>query len=167
MASKSATNTGLPEGFESPFKRVQMIDRNGDSLACVATLTGKTIEEVNKAAVELGLPARGPYFVDGVMIAKLLMRLGGLVATNYKEFHSYDALPPVAILLVEYNPDTEVGMHVCWHHVKAHGDISSFSYLIDVADWIDPKQHYNKMLEKYQPAYYVEVSAPPAKAKAK
>lgn len=43
MATKQV-NTGLPQGFKSPFNRVPMKDRMDDSLACVATLTSRPLE---------------------------------------------------------------------------------------------------------------------------
>ena len=161
MASKP-NNPKLPEGFQSPFNRIPMEDRNSDSLACVATLTGRSLSDVQKLAVQLGLPAYGPYFVDGAMIAKMLMNLSGLVATNYKEFTSYAALPDVALLLVDYDENTELGRHVVWHHVRANGGQQSFSYLIDVADWIEPKEYITTALTDFEPAYYIEVTQRPA-----
>lgn len=71
MASKPV-NTGLPAGFESPFKRVQMEERMDDSLACVATLTNRSMQDIKKMAFEMGLPQHGPYYVGEDNGAKLL-----------------------------------------------------------------------------------------------
>lgn len=157
MASKKV-NKGLPELFTSPFARVQMKERIDDSLACIATLTNRTLEDVTKMAIDFGLPANGPCFVNEDMIAKLLMKAGGLVATKYKEVDSIDALPYVAILLVEYSEETEIGRHVVWHHVKGVKDVPSFHYVIDPAHWIPAADHYTTAVEALAPAYYIEVT---------
>lgn len=60
MPSGPATNTGLSESFKSPFQRVQMEERMDDSLACIATLTGRTLEDVHTMVVQFRLPAFGP-----------------------------------------------------------------------------------------------------------
>jgi hypothetical protein len=164
MASK-AVNTGLPEGFVSPFKRVEMRERMDDSLACIATLTGRTLDDVTKLAIEFGLPPYGPCFVDEDMIAKLLMNLGNLVATKYKDFVSIDALPDVAILLVDYDEDTEIGRHVVWHHVRGSKDRPSFRYILDVGSWIPDTDHVTTAVTAYSPAYYIEVTSKPARGK--
>jgi hypothetical protein len=164
MASKAA-NTGLPEGFESPFTRIEMRERMDDSLACIATLTGKTLEEITAMAIGLGLPPFGPCYVTEDMIAKLLMKGGGLVASKYKEFDSFDALPDVALLLVEYSPDTETGRLVVWHHVRGTKDRSAFHYIVDVASWRGEETHFTTNVKQYAPAYFIEVAKPTLKSK--
>ena len=161
MAAKNA-NKGLPANFTPPFTRVEMKERMDDSLACVATLTNRTLEDITKMAVDFGLPAHGPCFVNEDMIAKLLMRAGALVATKYREFVSFDAMPYVAILLVDYDENTEIGRHVVWHHVKGTKDIPSFSYIIDPAYWVAPAGQLISAVELTQPAYFIEVTPKPS-----
>lgn len=161
MASKLATNTGLPEGFKSPFKRVQMEERMDDSIACIATLTGRKLEDVHTLAVQFGVPAFGPYFITETKIAALLINLGGLVASSYKDFTSFVELPEVAILLVDYDELTELGRHVIYHRVKGAGGAKDFAYIIDPASWIDVGDHFNTALTNYVPAYYIGVTAKP------
>jgi hypothetical protein len=151
----------LPEGFVSPFKRVPQEDRFDDALACVAILTGKSLAEVRKLAEQLGLPKTGPYWVDENMFAKLLINLGGLVASKYKEVTSVDALPYVAILLVDYDENTEVGRHVVWHHVKGTKEQPAFHYVIDPSLHVGAHQQVTTDLSHLQPAWYIEVT--PAK----
>lgn len=158
MASK-AINTGLPAGFKSPFTRVAMRERMDDSLACVATLTGKTWEDIMKMAVDMGLPEHGPCYVTEELIAKLLMRAGNLVASKYKDFDKIDLLPDVAILLVDYDEETEIGRHVVWHHVRGTKEQTAFHYVIDPAPWIDPADQITTAVKSYQPAAYIEVTA--------
>jgi hypothetical protein len=158
MASKPV-NSGLPQGFESPFKRVQMEERMDDSMACIATLAGRSLEEVKKLAFDMGLPKNGPCYVTEDMIAKLLMKAGNLVASKYKDADKFDALPDVAILLVDYDETTEIGRHVVWHHVRATKEQPSFHYIIDVAPWVDAADQVTTVVKAYEPAAYIEVSS--------
>ena len=160
MATNLNTNGQLPEGFVSPFTRVQVEDRNDDALACVAILTGKPLADVKKTAVILGLPARGPIWVDDAMIAKLLFNLGNLHGTEYKEFTSIAALPNVALLMVDYHERIDSGRLVVFHHVNASEKQQSLSYVIDPADWIDPKHHVTTDFKHLntKPAWYIEVT---------
>jgi len=160
MASKPV-NSGLRQGFEPPFKRVQMEERMDDSLACIATLTGRPLEEVKKLAFDMGLPKNGPCYVTEDMIAKLLMKAGNLVGSKYKDFEKVDLLPDVAILLVDYDEETEIGRHVVWHHVRGTKEQQSFHYIIDVGSWIPEADQFTTAVKAYSPAYYIEVSAKP------
>jgi hypothetical protein len=107
----------------------------------------------------MGLPKNGPYFVGEDMIAKLLMKTGGLVASKYKEFEKIELLPDVAILLVEYDEDTEIGRHVVWHHVRGTKEQPSFHYIVDVGSWIPETDQFTTAVNAYSPAYYIEVTA--------
>jgi hypothetical protein len=157
MASKPV-NTGLPQGFQSPFKRVEMQDRMSDSAACIGTLCGRSLDEIMKMAFDMGLPEHGPCYVTEDMIAKLLMKAGGLVASKYKDFEKFDLLPDVAILLVDYDEETEIGRHVVWHHVRGTKEQQAFHYIIDVGGWVDPADHVTTAVKAFMPAYYIEVS---------
>jgi len=165
----ASTNTkgALPAGFTSPFKLVAQIDRFDDLLACVAILTGKPMADVRKLAEQFGLPKTGPYWVDHVMTAKLLMNLGNLVATSYKEFTSFAALPDVAILLVDYSETTEIGRNLIWHHIRGTKEQQAFSYVIDPALHISAPQQMTTEFGHLKPAWYVEVTAAKAGGKAK
>ena len=158
MASKPV-NSGLPQGFKSPFNRVPMKERMDDSLACIASLTGRTLEDVTKMAIDIGLPEHGPCYVTEDMIAKLLMKAGSLVGSKYKEFQKLDLLPDVAILLVDYDEETEIGRHVVWHHVRGTPEQQAFNYIVDVAPWIAEGDHFTTAVKNYSPAFYIEVAA--------
>ena len=157
----------LPAGFTSPFQRVPQEERFDDALAVVATLTGKTLADVRKQAEQYGLPKTGPYWVDGDLIAKLVMNIGGLVASNYKEFTSVAALSEVAILLVEYDESTELGRHVLFHHIRGGKDQAAFNYVIDPAFWVPDHQQITTEFAHLKPAWYIEVTATKTPAKAK
>lgn len=165
----ASTNTkgALPAGFIPPFKLIPQQDRFDDLLACVAMLSGKSLADVRKQAEHFGLPKTGPYWVGIDMTAKLLMNLGGLVATGYKEFTSFAALPDVAILLIDYDEATEIGRHVIWHHIRGTKDQQSFSYVIDPALHIAASQQMSTEFGHLKPAWYVEVTVAKAGGKTK
>lgn len=117
----------LPDGFTSPFARIDMRERNDDALACIATLSGRTLDEIIKLTVNLGYPPHGPEWVENALITRLLNAVG-LSGGEYQEASSIDALPYVAILMVDYNPKTDIGRYVVWHHVKGTDKFASFNY---------------------------------------
>lgn len=161
MATSKPNNGELPSGFQTPFKRVQMKDRNDDALACVAMLTQRSLEDINKLAVTLGCPAHGPYWIDDLMVGKLVYQYG-LVASGYKEAASISMLPDVALLMVDYDQNTEIGRHVLWHHVRGTPTQQAFNYIIDPADWIDSKHHISTNFPHLKigpaPIYYIEIT---------
>lgn len=161
-----ASGGKIPEGFTSPFKRVQMEERIDDAFACIATLTGRTLAEVNKLAVQLGFPPHGPAWVDHALIAKLLHNLG-FSATAYEEVPSLAALPDVAILMVDYQPALDSGRHVVWHHVRGTEDYPSFSYVLDPASWIKPEHQITSDFRhlRMDPSWSIRVN--PAKPSTK
>lgn len=158
--AKNQSGGKIPEGFVSPFTRVQQQERMDDALACIAIITGRTLEEVTKLAIQLGYPAHGPAYVTNMLITKVLYNLG-FTGGEYQEMPSIDALPDVALLTVDYQgDDTELSRHVVWHHVRGNEQYSSFSYIIDPAYWIAEKHHVTSSFQhiKLEPAWYIEVT---------
>ena len=153
-------NGSLPAGFVSPFKRIPMAGTHDDLLACAAVLTNKTMEEVKKMAVTLGMRANGPFYVDFVLFRKITFNLSNLAVSDYMDFKSVEALPDVCVLCVDYEDVNETCRHVIFHHVRATPQIPSFSYVIDVANWIDPKQYVTTDLShlNIKPAWYLEIT---------
>ena len=181
MATQKSTTTGkLPEGFVSPFTRVAMEPnaRIDDGLACIATLTGQTLENIKQHAYKLGLNEHGPAWVYGPMLQKLADHFG-LTLSDYKEVPKLDALPDVAILTVDFNPATDFGRQVVWHHVRATPQQPSHHYIVDPAYWLDEARHVTadfSHLKFASPLYFMEVtvksppkpaSKPVAKSKAR
>lgn len=167
MATIKNNNGQLPAGYVSPFKRVEMEERIDDALACVAILTNQSLADIKKLAFQHGFPEHGPAWVGDTLIAKLLYQ-HGLVGSEYKQVDSLSAMPDVAILLANYNPSTEIGRNVGWHHVRGTPDQAAFHYVIDPASWIDPKHHVTtdfKHLKLEKPIYYIEVTQRPDMAR--
>ncbi len=157
------TNGQLPTGFVPPFKRVPMLGTHDDLLACAAVLCGKTMEEVKKMAVTLGMRANGPFYMDEVLFRKILFNLSNLAVSEYKDFNSIAALPDVAVLCVDWDATSETCRHVIFHHVKATAQIASFNYVVDVGTWIEPKQHITTDFSHLNmaPAWYLEITQRP------
>lgn len=154
----------IPEGFVYPFKRVPQEERIDDSLACIATLTGQTLETIRNQAFTLGLPKHGPAWVDQKMIAKLLAQYG-LVASDWKEAMTTDALGMVCLLSVDVKND--YGRFVLWTHFKGNDKFESMSMICDVGNWIDEKQHLTREWKHINitfPLYYFEITQKPAVA---
>jgi hypothetical protein len=90
-----------------------------------------------------------------------------------KECSTLDALPDVALITAQYNPATQYGRWVLWHHVRATGKIKSFHYVIDPAYWIDPSRQIvtvdiQQLITPKSPIYYLEITPKTAtKGKAK
>lgn len=130
----------IGKDFTSPFGRIQQTERLDDTFACTAMVVRKPLTEVAEAAYRLGYPKHGPAIASETLIAKLLMELGQLVASKYLDFHTWEALPDVAIVYVDYDQDMEIGRHILWHHVRPSGKQNALSYIIDPAHWIKPEQ---------------------------
>lgn len=162
MATGLLSTTTLPTGFTSPFKRVAMEERIDDALACIAMVTGNTLAEVTAAAIKLGYPAHGPAWTYYSLIAKLVPKLSTYGSVDYQDLLSVSALPDLAILLVNYDPATEIGRHVLWHHVRATEKVPSFHYIIDPAGWIDVKYQMTSDFShlNLKGAYYIELTQP-------
>jgi hypothetical protein len=142
MAAIPATVTSTPEGFQPAFQRVQQGGDFDCAFACIAMIAGKTFDEVRDVAIKkFKHPAKGPYWITETLIASLLAHYG-YVATVYKEFESFSGLPDVALLLVEYDADLEIGRHVLYHRANAsHDEKLKLQYVIDPAYWISQKDH--------------------------
>jgi hypothetical protein len=91
------------------------------------------------------------------MIAKLLMQLGQLAASKYLDFVSWDALPRVALVYVNYDEDMEIGRHVLYHHVPGSAQQPALSYAIEAGPWLPPEQAIVTDFSRYDPCSYIEV----------
>jgi hypothetical protein len=157
--SKNLSGGKIPDGFVSPFTRVEQRERNDDALACIATITGKTLDEVTQIALQKGYPKHGPAFVTNALITKVLYELG-FTGGEYVETPSIAHLPTVAILSVDYQgADSDIGRHIVWHHVRGTDAYPSFSYVIDVGDWVPEAQRITSDFShiRFNPSWYIEV----------
>lgn len=152
-----------PGPFQPAFKRIAQQGRHDDILVVIAMLAGKTTESVFRQAEGFGVPKTGPYYawLDGDMIAKLLAA-NGLTATVWKECAGgYKDLPEVAIAMVDYLPDWEVGRCVLYHRNTATDGKTTQPYVVDPYPHADSKQHLRvgtAELAALTPAWYIGVS---------
>jgi hypothetical protein len=163
-AKLTPAETGFPAEFVSPFKRVQMEPgvRIDDGVAAMASLTGQSHDTIMKAALRHGVAEHGPTWVYASILIAILREYG--LNAEEKECTTIDALPDVALITAQYNPATQYGRWVLWHHVRATGKVKSFHYVIDPAYWIDPSQHIvttdiqQRLITPKSPIYYLEIT---------
>ena len=157
MATTPITTT-----FQPAFKRIGQQDRHEDALCVIAMLSGKTTDAIFRQAEGLGLPKVGPYhaWIDGDMIAKLLAG-NGLVATVWKECTSYKDLPEVAIVMVDYDADWEIGRCVLYHRNSSSDGKSAQPYVVDPYPHTDTKLHLRvgtSDMGTLPPSWYIGVT---------
>lgn len=165
MAKKQPSGGAIPAGFSSPFTRVPMDHPRGDdALACVATLTGRSLDEITKLAVQMGYPPEGPACVANAGLIGQLLHQFRLATDDWQEVSSFDALPDVAILMVDWNPTLEFGRHLVWHHVRGTDSYPSFSYTLDPRPHIPTEQQMTSNWShlRLEPAWYLEITQQPA-----
>ncbi len=154
--------TPTPTSFQPAFKRIGQQDRHDDAICVIAMLSGKTTDAIIRQAEGLGLPKVGPYhaWIDGDMIAKLLAG-NGLVATVWKECTSYKDLPEVAIVMVDYDADWEVGRCVLYHRNTSSDGKTAQPYVVDPYPHTDTKLHLRvgtTDLNGLPPSWYIGVT---------
>ncbi|SOD25371.1 hypothetical protein SAMN05518800_1875 [Variovorax sp. YR752] len=171
-ADSTPTETGLPAGFVSPFKRVEMQPniRIDDGISCIAMLVNQPLDTIMKAAFQRGVAEHGPSWCYASQLQSILRDYG--LNAEEKECSTIDALPDVALITAQYNPATQYGRWVLWHHVRATGKIKSFHYVIDPAYWIDPSRHIvttdiQQLITPKSPIYYLEITPKQMTAKSK
>lgn len=122
-------------GFQPAIKRVAQTDDFSCWLACIAMIVNRPFAEVRQVAVDrFKLPKNGPYpFMDDGLIAKLLAHWS-FTATVWKESAGIASLPDLAIGLVEYNPETEIGRHVLFVRQRNEAGKAQ-EVIIDPAPW--------------------------------
>lgn len=145
--------------FQPHFKRIAAgEDRHADAYCVIASLVGngKTLDDIRKQAETLGVPKTGPYYpyIDGDLIAKLLAA-HGLVATVWKESKDFKDLPDVAIAMVDYDADWEVGRCVVFHRMRSADGKTVQPYCVDSSAG---KSAATTDLTGLIPGYYIGVS---------
>lgn len=151
------SSTNATQGFKPAFNRVQQSNDFDDPFACVAMITGKTLDEVRQAAIDkFKHPKHGPYWITEDLIAKLLAH-GGYVATVYKEGTGIASLPDLCLGLVEYDPETEIGRHVLFHRFTPPGSKQPVEYIIDPAYWVEPSKQVRTDIKGFPVSYFIGV----------
>ncbi|PTB21615.1 hypothetical protein C9I57_08280 [Trinickia symbiotica] len=138
------TVESTPTTFTPAFPFVSQANDFDDVLAITGMLSLgalKTSEEVRQLAIAKARhPARGPYFYTEERIAALLAQIQ-LVASVYKEVSTVSDIPDVALLVVEYVPDMDMGRHILFHRAKAtHTSGTTIEYALDPLPGIPPAE---------------------------
>ncbi|PUE62946.1 hypothetical protein B9Z45_02510 [Limnohabitans sp. 2KL-17] len=157
-----ATNPTTSTSFQPAFKRVAQQDRHDDTFAAIAILSGKTLDSVMRRAETMGLPRVGPYHgaITGDLIAKLLAA-EGLVATVWKECSSFEDLPSVALVMVDYDESLELGRCLVYHVMELEGGKIAQHYIVDPYPHADRSLHIRvgtAALAGLTPSWYIGVT---------
>jgi hypothetical protein len=141
MSAIPNTVKSTPTTFEPAFPYVSQTNDFDDIFACCAMLSGKKIEEVREIAIaKTKHPARGPYLIGEQQTAALLAQLG-FVATVYRDVGRVADIPDVALLMVDYVLEMDVGRHILFHRAKAtHTPGTTIEYALDPAPWCKPAE---------------------------
>lgn len=158
MSGIPTTVTSTTESFTPAFTRVEQQGEADCAFACIAMIAGKTLDDVKTVAIKkFRFPAYPPRWITEDLICSLLAHYQ-YTATVYKEFNSFSELPPLAILLVEYVEELEMGRHVVYHRGRAsHDPKATVQYVIDPAYWIKPQDHVRTALPPT--AYFIGIHA--------
>ncbi len=153
-----ATTPSVTPTFQPAFKRVAQSCEFDCAFACCAILSGQSLEEIRAIAVQkFDHPAANrAYWITESLIQRLLADRG-LVATHYKEFTSIADLPEVAILLIDYSEETEIGRHVLFHRqqIANGGKPQEVSYILDPGYWLPESLHIRTDIKALGPISYV------------
>jgi len=157
MAAVPPATINTAQSINPVFKRVQQEGTHDCAFACIATIAGKSLAEVVQVAIDkFGHPAHGPYWITEELIAKIFAHYG-FVSTVYKGVSKGIVdLPDVAIAMVEYDPDTELGRHVVFVRDQSNQKQIK-AYIIDPAFWIESSQHVRNDFAALQPAWFLGV----------
>ncbi|MBF5004761.1 hypothetical protein [Diaphorobacter caeni] len=185
----ASTSPQTPPKPSPPVSRVEQSDRCDDALACVAMLCRMPLDKVTEMAHGLGYPKVGPAYVTDDMLVAFVMKAGNWVAKSYKDFTHFDALPPIAILYVDYSEVLDVGRTVLWLRPPAPSDAVKLStkaavrpgqapvqlvrgnrvelgqgFVMDPAYWIKPEQQIltGVSIMHFAPGWFMELTQGPA-----
>lgn len=157
-AANSTITVNTAQDIQPVFKRVQQTGTHDCIFACVAIIAGKSLDEVLSVAVsEFKHPAHGPFWpLVEQQIAALLAKFG-LVGTVYKQItKGLVDLPAVAIAIVDYDEESELGRHVVF--IRDSSNMKAVKeYIIDPASWISADLHVRNDFKNLGPAWYIGV----------
>jgi hypothetical protein len=151
------SSTNAAQGFNPVFNRVQQSNDFDCAFACIAMIAGKTLDNVRQTAVDkFKHPKHGPFWITEDLIAKLLAHYGW-VATVYKESTGIASLPDLAIGMVEYDPESEIGRHSLFHRHTLPGSKQPVEYIIDPAYWVDSSKQVRTDIKGFPISYFIGV----------
>lgn len=165
MASASAT-TGNTPTYRPLFKRVAQNDlKDGihsadflGELACIATIAGVSLDEVRACALKNGLAKHGPFWVTEDMIQKVFANYGWKTTEWKQVLTPLAGLPDVAIVMIDYDEDTEIGRSVVYQRAASKSNPKAFEeYVLDPAYWVAPESQVTTDIKGLCPRWYIGV----------
>jgi hypothetical protein len=159
MASTPAAPAAIGSSlnFQPAFNRVAQSQDCDCAFACIAMVSNKTLADVKQAAVsQFKFPRNGLYWIGEELICKLFASFG-YVATIYKETTVIADLPDVAILMVDYDPETEIGRHVLFYRQRGSAGKPNLEVIIDPAPWVPIEKQYRQDVKGMPSAYFIGV----------
>lgn len=159
MATTPVAAKTPAQGFQPAFKRVEQTGDFDCFFACIAMLVNRPLAEIRSVAAEkMGVKEHGPHvFMDEALIAKLLAHWS-FAATIWKETAGIASLPDVAIGLVEFNTETEIGRHVLFVRQPGEAGKPNLEYIIDPAYWIPSEQHVRTDIKGFPISWHIGVT---------
>lgn len=165
MAS-APTTTGNTPVYRPLFKRVAQNDlKDGihsadflSELACIATIVGASLDDVRACAIKNGLPKHGPFWISAELIEKVFAHFGWK-STEWKQVLTpLSVLTEVAILMVDYDEETEIGRSVVYQRAASRSAPHGFEeYVIDPAYWVSPQEQVNTDIKGICASWYLGV----------
>lgn len=164
MASAPAT-TGNTPVYRPLFKRVgqnELKDSHRSDfiseLAAVATIVGVPLEEVYACAIKNGLPKHGPFWIDAYLVEKVFANFGWK-STEWKQVLTpLSGLPDIAILMIDYDEDFEVGRSVVYQRAASKSNPKGCEeWVIDPADWQPVDKQVTDNVKAIMPSWYIGV----------
>lgn len=157
MAAIPPSTANTAQAIQPVFKRVEQTSEHDCIFACIAMITNKSLADVLQVAIDkFSHKAHGPFWVTEDLITKIFAHYG-FVSTVYKEVtKGLVDLPDVAIVMVDYDPETELGRHVVF--VRDQSNQKQIKeYMIDPAYWIESSMHVRNDFKKLVPAWYIGI----------
>lgn len=165
MATASTTN-GTTSAYRPLFNRVAQNELKEpycsalmSELACIASVIGVTLEEIREFAIKNHkLPRHGAFWVTEDLMQKLLAA-HGWKATEWKEVLTpLSGLPDIAILLIDYDEETEIGHSVIYQRAARKDNPKGFvETIIDPAYWVPKEKQVTTDIKSLKPAWYMGI----------
>jgi len=157
MAATPPAVTNTAQSIQPVFKRVQQKTDFDCAFACIATICGKSLDEVIQVAIDkFGHPKHGPYWITDELIAKIFMHYGFLSSVWKPVTKGIVDLPDVAICMISYDEATEVGRNTIFVRDQSNQKAIK-QYIIDPAYWVESSMHVRSDFATMQPAWFVSV----------
>ncbi len=138
------------------MKVVLQEETTGCGLACVATIVGKTYDEVRMVANRLGIFAEDPLlYSDTGYVRRLLWEYGVRVPETERPFASWEELPDRALLSVKYHLENG---RPFWHWVVFVREPEG-SFVLDPAKYLANNERTD--FEEIRPKWFIEVPGSP------